>query len=240
MAENWEFHFRNFDPGEDWFGVYHAGCSGLGEDWHDGRPNCWGAYLPYNPTGGPYSDGNSLSVYQPASFVVNFDAWADALLAGLEAIAQFAIYVGSEGENAEALNQAIADAFNVGADVVKAKFGGTSSDTLQNALRQNFLQACQAINTNEPTVTNFANDMGLTSGWALMSGTWYQLAIRVDNPTYNNNMGWSVFRAPPSTTSSPNYIANHAFLNQGHLIYCWDKYTLAEWGGTANFWLPWS
>lgn len=51
MADNWEFHFRNFDPGEDWFGVYHAGCSGLGEDWHDGRPNCWGRICHTTPQG---------------------------------------------------------------------------------------------------------------------------------------------------------------------------------------------
>jgi hypothetical protein len=172
--------------------------------------------------------------------VVNFDAWGDAILEGLESVAQFAIYVGSEGENAQALNNAIADAFNVGADVVKAKFGNVSAADLQNSLTENFQQACQAINVPQDWAISFAEGMGLSTGWGLITGSDYQKMIHDDNKQINDGKGWSVFRAPPHATSAPDYIANHAYIQQGHLIYMWDRNTLAQWGGSYQFWLPWS
>jgi len=86
---NWQFHFRNFDPGEQWFGVYHAGCGGT--PLHDGRPNCWGQYIPQNPQGG------DSSVYQPRDYIIDFSAWFSVIVEGLASAVNLGIFVGSGG-----------------------------------------------------------------------------------------------------------------------------------------------
>jgi hypothetical protein len=54
------------------------------------------------------------------------------------------------------------------------------------------------------------------------------------NSTLNGGYGWTILRSPPSGTASVDYIANHAFLQNGHLIHAWDSRQL------SGFWNPYS
>jgi hypothetical protein len=228
MSE-WEFEFRNFDAGEQWFGVYHAGCGGA--PWHTGRPRCWDQYIPTNPTGG------SSSNYKPSSWVVDFGAWLDVILEGLKAIVNVAVFIGSDGENMKALVKAFSDVFKVESDIIQAEIESRklSSEDLQKALQENLQSACSAIGQTPASVAALAQGMGLgASGWGLITATDYQNRIYNDNSTINGGYGWTILRAPPSGKASVDYIANHAFIQNGHMIYAWDSKQL------SGFWNPFS
>jgi hypothetical protein len=221
---NWEFHFRNFDPGQQWFGAYHAGCSGLGLDWHDGRPNCWAQDIPHNPQGG------SNSVYVPADFVVDFGAWFKVILEGLQAAVNVGLFIGSGGEDVDALGEAIADAFKVSQDVVQAEIANNNlqAEDLQKLLTENFATACATIGQSQQSVISFAQQMGFgTAGWGFISGPHYQSMIHDDNSTINGGTGWTMLRSGPSESDPVDHIANAAYIQNGHLIYVWDSLNIA-------------
>jgi hypothetical protein len=77
--------------------------------------------------------------------------------------------------------------------------------------------------------------MGLgASGWGLITAADYQSRIYNDNSTLNGGYGWTILRAPPSRTASVDYIANHAFIQNGHLIYAWDSKQLSGFWNTFS------
>jgi len=226
---SWEFDFRNFDISEQWFGVYHAGCGGA--PWHEERPNCWGAYVA-GTTGTP----TFPVVYAPSSWVVDFGAWLDVIIEGLEAIVRVAVFIGSDGEDMKALVKAFSDVFKVESAVIQAEIEGRklSTENLQKALQENLKSACSAIEQTPESVGLIAQSMGLgSSGWGLITAADYQNRIHNDN-TLNGGCGWTILRSPPSGTARVDYIANHAFIQNGHLIYAWNSDDL------SGFWNPYS
>lgn len=218
---NWELHFRNFDNQEQWFGAYHAGCGGA--PWHTGRPRCWDCTIINNPGGG------ENSVYVPSNWVVNFGAWFQVLVQGLEEAVNIGLFIAEDGEDAD---EVIQGAFDVEKDVVDALMEQyqLNNEDLQTLLSENFNAACAAIGQNPQTVINYAQQMGFgSSGWGLITAGDYQANVYNDNET-NGGYGWTILRAPPS--GSVSHIANAAFIQNGHLIYMWDSNNL------NGFWNP--
>jgi hypothetical protein len=219
----WEFHFRDLNTnGQDWFGVYHAGCGGT--PWHEGRPKCWDCTIENNPTGG------DSSVYVPASFVVNFGAWFQVILAGLTEVANIGMAIASEGEDAA---DAISGAFDVASDVVKAEMAAAqmNDEDLTTLLNQNFNNACAAAGRTPAEITAYAAQLGLTN-WAFISGSTYTSLIHDDNSTVNGGYGWTILHSPPG--EPVNYLVQAAFVAQGHLIFLWDPSNL------GGLWTPFS
>ena len=216
---NWEFHFRNFDNAETWWGVYHAGCGEV--PWHDGRPGCYKETVNYCPTG-----GDPHGVYVPSDWVVNFNAWFKLIVDGLKEVANIAIYIASEGEDVDALEDIIKGAFDVDKDVVSAAISDhkLNSEDLQNLLQENFKKACSDVRLTEQQVISMAQGMGFPeSGWGFITDTLYQSKIRDDNDM-NGDSGWTVFCQSPYSSGTDNmYIANHAFIYNGKLHYAWDR-----------------
>jgi hypothetical protein len=136
---NWEFHFRNFDPAEQWFGVYHAGCGGA--PWHTGRPRCWDCTIPTNILGG------DNSVYVPSSWVVDFGQWISIIMDGLDAIVELGLVIGTGGADMPSLVALCADAFNIDQAVVQTEIAnqGITAADLSQAISQNFANACAPI-----------------------------------------------------------------------------------------------
>jgi hypothetical protein len=224
----WEFGFWNFDLETQWFGVYHAGCGGA--PWHEGRPNCWGQYIPNNLPSGGYS------VYEPSPWVVDFGAWLDVILEGLQTAINVAIFVASDGEDMKALSKAFSDAFKVGSDVIQAEIEERklNAENLQRLLKENFASACSAIGQSQEYVFGVAQNLGFEpSGWGIITASDYQNRIN-NNSTINGGSGWTILRSGPDATDHVDYIANHAFIQDGHLIYVWDSRNL------SGFWNPYS
>lgn len=220
---NWEFHFRNFSPtGTDLFGVYHAGCGGV--PWRDGRPNCWSCNISSNPTGG------QSSVYLPADFVVNFGAWFNVILEGLKEVAEIGLAIATDGEDVAG---AISGVFDVEKAVVEAVLAQNQMSTqdLSALLSQNFEKACSIAGQSPDRVKQYAAQMGLGS-WAFLSGGAYVNNIQKDNKDVNGGWGFTVLHSKQG--AAPDYRAQAAFIESGHLIYLWDP---ANLGG---FWEPYT
>jgi hypothetical protein len=120
--QSWEFHFRNCDTASqdqpahaNWFGAYHANCdlSGLSTPDMPARGCCWGVYLEEpNPKGG------ENSVYQPNPVVVDPTLLLIDIVGALKTAAYGLIYIATEGEDSEALNEACQSALNLSHEIV--------------------------------------------------------------------------------------------------------------------------
>jgi hypothetical protein len=230
MANNWQMHFRNFMQEENWFGVYHAGCAEP-EPPHQGRANCWQCQIPYNATG----TGDGSDVYRPSSYIVNLEQWLGVILEGLDAIINLAVFVGTGGEDVEAMYAAVQAAYNVDQDAINQGLSnqGATAQDLQNALAQNIQSTCNTLKTDISTLSSYVASMGLPpTGWGIIAGKDYTSNIWSDGGALVDGYGWTVLRAQPG--NAVNSIANAAFIQNGHLIYLWDTYI----NDTCPLWIP--
>ena len=221
-----QFHFRNFTNREMWVGVYHMGCGGV--PWQDGRPKCWEATIPHNPTGG------SNSVYVPSDWVVDFTQWFELIVDGLKLIEDAAIYISSEGQNETALLHVLADIFNVTEDTIKAEAatkGVDLSSMAQDSLKA-FEQTCANMDVAAERVIEIGNQLGLGSNWMFIGGSSYDKNIRQNTSKFVDGQGWSVFEAE-TTSASVDRIANHAFINNGHVIQVIDDIVIDKFWKSA-------
>lgn len=235
-ATPWQFHFRNCDVGsedqpgyENWFGVCHAYCDG---DVYEGRGECWGVWLQPNPQGG------DNSVYNPGYDVVDPKQILDDIVTGFDALANFAVYVASEGDDTNSLAEGFQDALQLGGNIVNPEIDGLNAAQLQKYLTENLANAANAVNMTPEQITYYANYMELTSGsWGFVGGADYVNRVVKDNPQ-NNNYGWTVVRTDPDESGTNPYIANGAWIWNGSLVYLWDRNLLPNWGGPSSLWLP--
>ncbi len=207
---SWQFHFRNFNNANSWWGVYHLGCGGA--PWHDGRPRCWEQVIPYNPTGG------HDSVYVPSDWVVHFGNWFQVILDGLKLIADVGIFIASGGEDEDALTDALQDAFNVTEDVIKgvAEENQVNLGELAKQARASFAKTCASIGYTPAQISGLAQQMGLKPNWVFIAGNTYQQQIRCNSKVVDDH-GWTVLLADPAD-GDINWLANHAFIESGHII----------------------
>jgi hypothetical protein len=223
---DWQFHFRNFDTIDQWFGVYHAGCVDI--PWHDGSPRCWDVTINNNPMGG------ENSVYVPSSFVVNFDQWFKVILDGIKEITEIAMIIVTEGDDADAWKDAVSTAFDIGKDTVEAALTNSNADlnTLMANSEASFAAAAAAIGKTPDQIRQIGAKMGYLN-FGFIAGQTFQNMIHNDNEDINDGHGWSIFRAP-SASASNDYMLNHAFIQEGHLIIYWNSDDI------TGFWNPWS
>jgi hypothetical protein len=269
VSNNWQFHFRNCDvasasggqpASNNWFGVYHFGCGGVPATpvSDNSRANCFGINLAPDPSG----LASGAAVYRPADSVVDANDILDEVLQGALDAANFAVFLASGGTDVGALAQSIGGCLSLSADVVTNAMnekGVNDAAFLQNYLTGNLETAAETVAIQPmrdssgrmvaspaEILTSIAEvTLGLAPGtWGFMGGTNYISSIH-DNNDNNDQSGFSVLRAPyePSIIDPCyDYIANHAFINQGHLIYFWDRWYLPgpnnNWGGLSRFWLP--
>lgn len=202
---NIQFHFRNFNNRDMRVGLNHAGCGGA--PWADGRPNCWGQTIPYNPTGG------HNSVYVPSDWVINFDEWLTVIVDGLKLVEDIGIVIADEGGD---LSSVLSDIFKIEKAIVEAtaeKLGFDLTTLAANA-KKSFESTCNSIEVTPQQVMNLAEGMGYGStNWAFMAGSTY-----VEN--IHNKGGWSIFENEMNNTSMR--IANHAFIINGNLVQAID------------------
>jgi hypothetical protein len=205
-----QFHFRNFDSNDQWFGVYHAG--GALAPWHDGRPGVWKQTIPHNPLGG------GDAVYVPSDFVVNFGAWFDVIIDGLTLVKDFGIFLATEGADEEELVEVIKDIFEVEKDVIiaAAKKRELNLGKLAKRSHESLQKAARAVELEAQDIKDLAKKMGLKKHWAFIAGDTYQKKIHDDSDVVNG-YGWSIFTSGVKDSSTLR-IANHAFLESGHLI----------------------
>ena len=223
----WELHFRNFSQGKQYFGVYHAGCGGA--PWHTNRPRCWETLVDNNPTGG------DNSVYVPNSWVVNFAQWFKVVEDVSEILGNLALYIGSEGEDEDSLEDALSDATSLSQDIIAAKLAASKYSTaeLTALAAQNFASTCQQIGQSQQQVVSYMEQMGFGSnGWGLIAGDAYQSKIYNDSDIVDG-FGWTILTCPDGDKHWNN-IANHAFVQEGHLIYMFDPNNI------NGFWNPFS
>lgn len=214
MSKKWEFHFRNFDNHENWFGVYHRGC-GMAP-WHERRPRCWDVELPHNPGGG------HSSVYVPASFVVKGTQWVKLILDSIKEVGEIGLAIASEGED---LQGAISGALEVAKDVVEAVSHdvGHDLDELQKKMEESFQASCRAVGKSPAEVRGIARRMGLGSDFGFIAGKAFKTYIHDDNEETNDNGGFTFLRAPKAGRSRVDHKCTAAFMHRGGLILYWDS-----------------
>jgi len=219
--KQWEFHFRNFNPETNWFGVYHFGCGGA--PWHDGRARCWSVDIPTNPTGG------HSSVYVPSTFIVKEMQWIKVILDSIKELGEIGLAVASEGED---LSGAISGALDVAKDVVDAVSHdiGHDLDELQKIAEQSFANSCAAVGKSPDQVRAIANQLGLGSKFGFLAGDAYQKYIRNNNSLTNDDAGFSIMRAP--SDAGVDHACTAAFIHQGHLVLYWNSSDLKGFWST--------
>jgi len=227
-----EWHFRNFDSTNQWFGVYHQNC-GMAP-WHDGRPRCWDCTIVADPTGG------DNSVYLPSSFVVNSTQWFQVIIDGIKVGIDLGLAIASEGEDEDAMYDAIKDSLTLEKDVVDAMLQNNSIDinNIITASKQNMAAAAASIGVTIDDINAIASAMGLSGNFGFLAGGTFDALIHADNPATNDDAGWSVFRAPTASASN-DYILNHVFIDQGHFIVYWNSTGAQGLPGPSGFWNTW-
>ena len=154
----------------------------------------------------------------------------------------------------KALSKAFSDAFKVESDVIQAEIEERklNAENLQSLLRENFASACSAIGQSQENVKWLAQHMGFGSAsWGIITASDYQNRInndstinggyRINNDsTINGGYGWTILRSGPDEGDHVDYIANHAFIQAGHLIYAWDSENAPFSRPLSGFWNPYS
>ena len=210
--KQWEFHFRNFDAGTNWFSVHHFGCGGI--PWHDGRAQCWFVDIPNNPTGG------HSSVYVPSTFIVKEKQWIKVVLDAIKEIGEIGLAIASEGED---LQGAISTAFDIAQDVIEAIAHdiGHDLEELQKKSEQNFVTSCQAVGKTPGQVRAIAAQLGLGTDFGFLAGQAFQKYIRLDNDETNDGLGFSIMHAP--SDAPVDHACTAAFINNGGLVLYWNS-----------------
>ncbi|MGK7889889.1 MAG: hypothetical protein AB4042_11185 [Leptolyngbyaceae cyanobacterium] len=164
--------------------------------------------------------------------MINFGAWFQVIVDSIEEAANIGLAIASEGEDEEAIEDAIEGAFDVARDVIKAekKQHRLNTEDLGKALHENFNKACYSIGKTPEEVRSYARRMGLGDNWGFISGKTYQEKIYNDN-RINGDHGWVVLYA--NNGDGVSQAANHAFIQNGHLIYMWDP---DNYHGFWNYW----
>ncbi len=214
MSKNWQFHFRNFDNHENWFGVYHIGC-GMAP-WHEQRPRCWDVELSHNPRGGQHS------VYVPASFVVKGSKWVKLILDSIKEVGEIGLAIASEGED---LKGAISGALEITKDVVEAVSHDVGHDleVLQHKMEASFEASCRAVGKSKAEVRAIARQLGLDSDFGFIAGKAFKEYIHDNNRETNGNAGFTLLRAPRAGRSKVDYKCTAAFMHRGGLILYWNS-----------------
>ncbi|WP_043411227.1 hypothetical protein, partial [Archangium violaceum] len=130
------------------------------------------------------------------------------------------IVIATDGEDEDAVEDAISGAFGIAKDAVQAAIAQQQVNVLDlgKALSENFNKACRDIGMDPKVVNQLAQEMGFAPGtYGLISASEYQAKIYQDNDDINGGHGWVVTRAADGEKVS--HYANHAFINNGHLIY---------------------
>lgn len=221
MSE-WVFHFRNIDETDTWFSVQHAGCGGT--PYYNGRPKCWAKTIPHNPFGGHHS------VYNPSNWVIGFGSWWNIIKDGLNLIKDTAAFIASEGENEQALNQALKDTFKLEMDIIKGvtdDYFATHTD-LASMVTQSRKEAALAAATTPERIINLAEQLGLgRSGWVFVAGNPYMNLVHESN-RMNDHHGWTLLANPHNHLKGiGNTMANHTFISGGQLHFAWSS---SAWG----------
>ena len=218
-AENqskWQFHMRNFDSSERWFGFYHAGCAGT--PWREGRPKCWGTSIQANPTGG------DDSVYVPSDWVIHLNEWVKVVIDACKLASNIGMALMKEEAGIGDLYKITAGVIGVTEDVLKAELADHSDadiKALENYANEAFNYHCNAINRDPEDVQNIASQMGLTNYGFLSGDSYNHLVVSANNYT-NDGHGWSVL-SRQHHHHTPDKRANAAFVSEGHLIYYWKS-----------------
>jgi hypothetical protein len=247
MSNNWEFHFRNanggFSNNSNYFAVNHIPCETQSIVYKGiDRGNCWNHLVPPNVTGG------DDSVYCPSTAVVDFSNWVDVICEALKEAADIALFIATEGTDAEAFLGICDGVYGLvqGTAAAKIKDHGVTAAQFQSYLTENPQTAASAVGLTVTEVTSFAAGMGLGTAWAFAAGDHYQQQIFEDN-SMNNNAGFTVARGDPNAYpyAGADYLANAAWVQNGHLIYYWDGWLLPgpnnnDWGGTSSLWIPYT
>lgn len=203
-----EFHFRNCEKAPINVRVHHYGCGGV--PWHDDRACCWSKDIPQNPLGGQHS------VYNPASFVVNFTKWMDVVLEGLKLVAHAGMFVISEGEDLKALAEAIADALEMEQAIAEAELGKIDLSQAHQSLEN----ACQSIGVSEGVIRDLHDRLGLSPNAIFIAGPTYDHLIRTRTGTspITGEHGWTCL----AQIGKDLQMATGAFLYKDALIYAID------------------
>lgn len=61
-----------------------------------------------------------------------------------------------------------------------------------------------------------------------------------NDSTINGGCGWTILRSGPDEGDHVDYIANHAFIQAGHLIYAWDSENAPFSRSLSGFWNPYA
>lgn len=212
--KQWEFHFRNFDAGTNWFSVHHFGCGGI--PWHDGRAQCWFVDIPNNPTGG------HSSVYVPATFIVKSTEWIKVFISIFTAQPGdiLSLGVSSEGED---LGEAIGDMLGVSkgfVEDVSHDIGHDLGQLTKNA-EKTFAASCSAVGKTPDQIRAIAVQLGLSSKFGFIAGDAYQKYIRLSNPDTNDDAGFSIMHAP--SDAPVDHACTAAFIHNGALILYWNS-----------------
>jgi hypothetical protein len=231
----WQFHFRNFNASAMHVRVHHAGCAGT--PWHDDRPCCWNADVPYCPQG--LSSG--AAVYRPSEWVTDFGDWWAIIKDGLKLIGSVGVLL-YPPVTREEVTDVVSNTFAITADVVRACIDDMTDEEINAMLEtahESIEHTCQVNGMDLSVIQQMAQDMNLDpNAWAIIAGKDYRDYIwNSDSPLVNKH-GWSVFRGWGPKTKNDLKIAEACFIEKGHLIYPCDGGGEVKYGDT--FWKFWS
>lgn len=231
---SFQLHFRNFEDNVVYFAVNHAGGGGI--PYVDGCPRCWWVQMADNPTGGTGSsyDGatggtdasEGTTVYVPSDWVVHFDNWFNVLIDGLKLVADVGLFVASEGEDADALADAVQDVFQVTEDALTAaaEKGNVDFSDLADNASKSLSSTCASIGLSVSQVKALASKaFGSDSNWALLAGKAYQDAIYNDNDDTNGGHGWVITASDPDDYRNPQYACNGCFIHKNTLVFIFES-----------------
>ena len=213
MSE-WQLHFRNISKSTLQVRCHHAGCGLI--PWHDDRPGCWTADVPYSPTGDP--SGNN--VYRPSSWVINFNEWFALIKDGLKLIKSIGmLFVPPYPPTRKEFKKSLKSIFAVASDIIDL-----CVDNLSDAeFNELFLKAhdsiknsAKAVGLTEYEVESMARELRLGNDWAFIAGPAYWENIHDSHSPVVGSHGWSIFR---DFGGNDLKIANGCFIHNGHLIY---------------------
>lgn len=226
-----EFHFRNFETSTTYFAVNHAGCGGT--PWLNGCPKCWWVQMADNPTGGTGShyDGATTdpgtTVYAPADWVVHFGSWFKLITDGLKLVADLGLFIASEGEDEDALVDAIKDVFSVTEDAITAaaQAGSVDLSALAKSAGASLENTCESLGLDVATVKKVAQTAFGDDDWVLLAGAAYVSNVYDDNDNFNGGHGWVITASTPDETRHPLYKCNACFIHKGSLVFVFESST---------------
>jgi hypothetical protein len=166
--------------------------------------------------------GTAPSTYQVTGWSISATG---LIVDGLKLIEDVGLFIATEGEDVEALVEAIKDVFDVTKDAVKAaaEKGNVDLGKLAKHRKESFQKACASIDVDPRVIKDMGAKLDIGKHWAFIAGKTYVKKIH-DDSNLVNGWGWTVLSSR-SDDDSVRWIANHAFIQAGHLIQVLDKDT---------------